>query len=319
MGSAGDWTLIESDPGVFSELIHGFGATGLQVEELYCLDFDQLKDFQPVYGLIFLFKYRPDEEPYGKLVPDNKDIYFAQQVINNACATQAIVNLLLNLDQEKVSLGPILENFRSFSLEMDPSSRGLCLSNSQEIRELHNSFARQNFLEIEAPKNSKDDNSYHFVTYVPVKGHVYELDGLKQAPIDLGPIPEGKDWLSVVQEILTARVQRHITSDITFNLMAVVENRKLQLERQLKEINKSTYNTEDKAALEYRLKMLINEEDEKFARYRNENARRRHNYTPFLIELLKLLAKENKLTPLVEKAAEEEEKRTAAKKQKTGA
>lgn len=80
--SAGDWSTIESDPGVFTELIRGFGVDNVQVEELYTLDFDQLNDFKPIYGLIFLFKYRPGEESDGKLDFNNKDVYFSQQVIS---------------------------------------------------------------------------------------------------------------------------------------------------------------------------------------------------------------------------------------------
>lgn len=67
-----------------------------------------------------MFKYRPGEETTGKLDPNNKDVYFSQQVINNACATQAIVNLLLNLDQNQVKLGTVLDNFHGFSKELDP-------------------------------------------------------------------------------------------------------------------------------------------------------------------------------------------------------
>lgn len=50
-----------------------------------------------------------------------------------------------------------------------------------------------------------------------------------------------------------------------------------------------------------KLQTLIGMEEDKFTRYKNENIRRRHNYLPFIIELLKLLSKEGKLTPIIQK------------------
>ncbi len=48
-----------------------------------------------------------------------------------------------------------------------------------------------------------------------------------------------------------------------------------------------------------RLRVLIEQENEKFQRYRMENRRRKHNYIPFIVELLKQLAKEEKIVQLV--------------------
>ena len=43
-----------------------------QVEELWSLDQDQFETLNPVYGLIFLFKWTADHEPSGSVVMDSR-------------------------------------------------------------------------------------------------------------------------------------------------------------------------------------------------------------------------------------------------------
>ncbi|KAK7111422.1 ubiquitin carboxyl-terminal hydrolase isozyme L5-like [Littorina saxatilis] len=310
MAAAGDWCLIESDPGVFTELIKGFGCKGVQVEEIWSLDKDSFETLKPVHGLIFLFKWVPDKEPDGSVVEDSRleKIFFAKQVINNACATQAILSILLNCTHSDVSLGETLGSFKDFSQNFDPALRGLSLSNSDLIRQVHNSFSRQQMFEFDEKMAKKDDDVFHFVGYIPFEGRLYELDGLKDGPVDLGAIPADTEWTDVVRPVIEKRIQKYSADEIHFNLMAVVSDRKMSYEKKLAEIQQKVdqggMDTDDLQAEISRLTFLIQDEEKKGNQYKIENIRRRHNYLPFIMELLKILASEKKLLPLIEKAKE---------------
>ena len=74
------------------------------------------KNLEPVHGLIFLFKWVQDDEPAGSVVQDSRleKIFFAKQVINNACATQAILSVLLNCTHSDLKLGETLTDFKVY-------------------------------------------------------------------------------------------------------------------------------------------------------------------------------------------------------------
>jgi ubiquitin carboxyl-terminal hydrolase L5 len=311
MSGAGDWCLIESDPGVFTELIRGFGTKGVQVEELWSLSPDNFEHLKPINGLIFLFKWLPGDEPSGSVVEDSRleSIFFAKQVINNACATQAILSVLLNAVHDDVELGKTLSDFREFSQSFDHTMKGLALSNSETIKQVHNSFARQQMFEFEQVSASKDEDVFHFISYVPIGGRLYELDGLKEGPIDLGLIPSDSDWVQLARPVIEKRIQKYSEGEIHFNLLAVISDRKMLYERQLEQIQTqlssgASMETDALLAQINHLKSMVNEEETKMKRYKAENIRRKHNYLPLIMEILKSLAQEGKLTDLVAKAKE---------------
>ena len=63
----------------------------------------------------------------------------------------------------------------------------MALENSELIRNAHNSFGKTETLFIEQERKATDKNDvYHFISYVPFKGKLYELDGLQSGPVNLG-------------------------------------------------------------------------------------------------------------------------------------
>lgn len=86
-----------------------------------------LKHHSYIYGIIFLFnigKHYKNNKYIEHNVPDN--LFFAKQVIPNACATQAILSIVLNKD---IELNDEIKNIKTFSLNFDSSMKGLTLSN----------------------------------------------------------------------------------------------------------------------------------------------------------------------------------------------
>jgi ubiquitin carboxyl-terminal hydrolase L5 len=236
-------------------------------------------------------------------------------VINNACATQAILSVLLNSQLADVNLGPTLTNFKEFTQTFDAYSKGLALSNASDIRTVHNSFSRQTLFELDNKNSKSDEDVFHFVGYLPFDGRLYELDGLKEGPVDLGAIGTGQDWLDVVRPIIEKRIQKYSEGEIHFNLMAIVSNRQTIYQQQIDEILKSNdgMDTDQKQQELTRLRLLIEDEVAKRKRYQIENIRRKHNYLPLIVELLKILGENGQLMPLYEKAKQRATERESAK------
>lgn len=270
---------------MFTYLLENLGVKGVQFEELLSLDPDALAQLYPVYGVIFLFKF-PTDTPYrsgdkpldGQFDQDAAErLFFAAQTIQNACGTQALLSVLLNkteggqdaADEPSIDVGPHLRDFREFTMALPPEYRGEALSNSELIRDVHNSFARSSpFVDETARRpDAEAEDAFHFVAYTPIGGTLYELDGLQPAPISHGPCSRD-EFPARVMDVLQRRVARYDAAEIRFNLLAMVRDLRVRA----REIGDAE---------------LLAREERKRRDWQFENALRRHNFVGFAGEVLK--------------------------------
>lgn len=336
------WCTIESDPGVFTELIRKFGVKGAHFCEFYSLDDDSFRAHQPLYGLVFLFRWQkgsgapPSGEDGGpRLYDGTGEVYFANQVINNACGTQALIHILLNCD-DKLDIGDMLRDFKSFTAFFPSNLAGEALNDQPAIRTAHNSFARPEPFVYEKQAATEDDDVYHFVAYVPVGNKVFELDGLQKSPVLLGEVEAGGEWFKLAKEAISRRFSQTEMSELRWALMGLCQDESFKLSQaraQLAAVERAIAGSDvasgkqeegdvdmsvpdgfevaaspegreqQKAGLEAKIRALqpaVEAEKDTFARWKRENIRRKQNYIPLAVELLSVLADKKLLMPMFE-------------------
>lgn len=286
------WCTVESEPAVFSELIERLGAQGLDVEEVYDLDPASLADLGHIHGFIFLFKWTApsatkQSSTATEYAAQSNDIFFASQVVQNACATQAILSILLNING--VQIGTELEAFKEFTRDFDPEMKGIALGEHELIRQIHNSFGRPEALYLDEERARQDDEGgedpFHFVSILPVNGQVLEFDGLQSGPVVLGPASE--NWQTVALQTINSRIQEMSAggSEIRFNLMAVIDDRSTTLHSQLEAL------TEDTEWQRPELEAMLAADQAKKEERKQANQLRKHNFIPLAMALLDCMAK----------------------------
>lgn len=322
MDGAG-WSLTESNPSVFTSLLHELGVSGLTVDEVLALDSDYLDDLQPIKAFVFLFRWEGHTDTAASqgasYETPAQPHYFAHQVIQNACASIALLNAVLNIpDLARDRLGATLSELKEFSAPLDPETRGWTLAGSDKLREAHNSLARADPYQLDeyAPAD-KDDEVFHFITYVPIGDTLYELDGLKKEPVSHGKAP-GTSWTSHALDVIQKRISLYPATELKFNCLAVssrmahAEARLRELDAALQESNAAGMVADRHLAGGISMAALRNERAEISTRiaqlraqqedYAFEAAVSRHNYVGLTHALLKALAKDGCLSQKVAEA-----------------
>ncbi|KAK0195678.1 ubiquitin carboxyl-terminal hydrolase [Armillaria mellea] len=283
------WQLMESDPGVFTELLKTLGVP-LIVDDLYSLDPESLASLQPLHALIFLFKYVPSLSESSSVTSEYDPSFpgfFAHQVVNNACATLAVLNALGNVPT--LAMGSQLRELMNFTTGMDPQTRGMVITSADWLREAHNSLSPPSAISLDGlglPKRTEE--AYHFVVYLPVMGSVYELDGLKPHAVRHGHYEDqGEGWVKAARDAIEARIATYPENSLEFSLLA----------SQLQQLQSA--GLESEAA---ELVVKISTETSKRDRWAFESSVRRHNHFGLVHALVLALAKAGKLEGAKESA-----------------
>ncbi|OQO05170.1 hypothetical protein B0A48_08190 [Cryoendolithus antarcticus] len=140
------WVELESEPAFFNVMLRDMGVSGVKIHEVMSLDDEMLATLpQPVHALIFLFRYaETNAEVLETECPE--DVWYAEQVPDFACATGAMLNIVMNV--AGLALGSELRDFKSLTQPLDPHSRGEAIDDFDFVKRIHNSFARETDLLI---------------------------------------------------------------------------------------------------------------------------------------------------------------------------
>ncbi|KAH6891010.1 hypothetical protein B0T10DRAFT_458417 [Thelonectria olida] len=245
------WIELESEPAFFNIILRDLGVQDIKAQEIFTMDQESLNLLpKPVFGLIFLFQYVPSHDDVEE-DEDATDVWFANQTTDNACATVAMLNIIMNADG--IHVGQNLSEFKESTKHLSTALRGHQLSRNTFIRSIHNSFTRRMdhlnadlYLENEASdamakkvkkratlkkgkkttprkRRVKPEYGYHFIAYVPAGGHVWELDGLKSKPQRLDAV-SSDHWTSVAAPQIEGRMLQYEESQLSFNLLALCQS-----------------------------------------------------------------------------------------------
>lgn len=224
----------------------------------------------------------PQDGNFDSTVVEDAGLFFAAQTIQNACGTQAILSVILNNDESSnrylsgednthssIEIGPSLREFKDFTNGFPHDLRGEALSNSDLIRDTHNTFARSSPFadETQRDPNAGTEDAFHFIGYTCYNGQLYELDGLQPYPISHGECTPDS-FAEKIIPVLQRRIERYPAGEVRFNLMAVCRDLRVNAQE----------------GQDYE---MMAREKRKRAQWDWENALRRHNFIGFTGEVLK--------------------------------
>ncbi|KAH8721572.1 ubiquitin carboxyl-terminal hydrolase, family 1 [Phaeosphaeriaceae sp. PMI808] len=227
---------LESNPEVFTELIHKLGVSeSLEFQDVLSLDDPEVLGFlpQPVYALCLVF---PTTEEYDERVleedaveeqheagNEDRNVVFYKQTINNACGLYAILHAVCNGEaRTKLISDSILDKLLRTAALPDVDQLTRALESDSGLEQAYAEVAMKG--DTEAPESAEDEVDYHYICFVKSheNGHLYQLDGVRTRPIDIGALAADEGVLSDKCLDVIRSMMANADGNVNFSLMALV-------------------------------------------------------------------------------------------------
>jgi len=226
-----NWVPLESNPDMFSIFAKHIGLPeGWAFVDVLGVDPELLTDVpRPCHGVTLLFEYSKNLlksqvaqrlRLKAKAHAPKEDVFFMKQYVGNACGTIAAIHCVANAAEKlgvdaDSAVGQLLARTRGQSAKVI----GAALADMEDFHLASEECAAGG--QTEAPEADEDTN-HHFICFVERGGHVIELDGCKDRPINHGPA--GSDFLAAATKVIKAEFMEKDPDNIQFNMMALVKH-----------------------------------------------------------------------------------------------
>ncbi|KJZ78805.1 hypothetical protein HIM_01578 [Hirsutella minnesotensis 3608] len=231
---------LENNPDVFTSLVHDLGVSPqLGFYDVYSINDADVLSQTPRPALALIFITPPDmyravraqdglaklagREPTYDKCGDDEPVMWFRQTIGNACGLIALLHCVANGEARGfVEDGSVLHDLLEVAKPLRPAARAAALHDSEALEKAHMRAARLG--DTSAPR-AEEFVGHHFLAFVKGKdGHLWELEGSVDGPIDRGALGEEDDVLS--EKALDLGVRRfleHAGDNLEFSLVALAK------------------------------------------------------------------------------------------------
>ncbi|KAJ7443930.1 ubiquitin C-terminal hydrolase L3 [Mycena galericulata] len=234
---------LESDPEIFTDLIRALGVHSLEFRDVLSINTEDVTPGGdvalplPVHALVLVYnatreyeagihaarqKERDAGRGYAGRGEGEPAIWF-EQTIRHACGLFALLHGVVNLSPSRdqfIEPDSLLAALLRAAIPLGPTERAAELKNSGGIARVYNIAAQR------GSSPPEDEVLGHYVCFVrsPRNGHIYELDGGKNGPVDHDVFLDGdRDMLSGGLKLVRDFVQSRLNpANPHFHLMALV-------------------------------------------------------------------------------------------------